>query len=673
MTFLQPILLYALPLILLPVLIHLLNRLRHRTQQWGAMRFLVAASRSSVNRARLKQFLILLFRTLAVLMLILFLARPLTGGWMGWAFASAPDTVLILLDRSASMETRLAGTPRSRREQAIDLIKSAAEPYQGYSNFVLIESAGSTAQTIAQVDQLDDHPLAASSDTTTDMPSLLQRALQWLNDNQAGTTELWMASDLQRSNWLPSDDRWSSVIQQFEGLPQSVQFRLLAVNEQTETDVSLQLADMALMERASDTRSLRITADLFQSLASGEILNATRTLNGLGSALEIPAQANEIRWQDTWDLGSGRDQGWGSLALAADGNPRNNTLYFVYGEQRAHEAMVLSDPSYEAGVLTLASGQMGPDGWQPSRMETNRSPSAWKLDRVSLIIWQGTLPEDALASDLQAFASSGGVVLCLPPHGKQDQATLFAGARWMESQVAAQDQTFPVGRWERGTGLLADTEEGFGLNVDQLEIIQRKRLEHAGKVIAAFSDGEPMLVQQEMGQGSIYFLNTLPHPNWSSLDQGTVLLPLLQRARTQGARRLEKTYFWTCGDIGQLELEAGWQPIEEGSDRSIQWHAGIYRLGDKLAAVNVPDEEFMPQLAEAEEIRPLFQEVSLQLFEETSGRDTSNLQGEVWRVFLFGMLIFLLVESALMVSGPGSTAHASRTQRTLNPQTKGAA
>ena len=31
---------------------------------------------------------------------------------MGWAFASAPDTVLILLDRSASMETRLAGTPR---------------------------------------------------------------------------------------------------------------------------------------------------------------------------------------------------------------------------------------------------------------------------------------------------------------------------------------------------------------------------------------------------------------------------------------------------------------------------------------------------------------------------------------------------------------------------------
>ena len=381
MTFLQPILLYALPLILLPVLIHLLNRLRHRTQQWGAMRFLVAASRSSVNRARLKQFLILLFRTLAVLMLILFLARPLTGGWMGWAFASAPDTVLILLDRSASMETRLAGTPRSRREQAIDLIKSAAEPYQGYSNFVLIESAGSTAQTLAQVDQLDDHPLAASSDTTTDMPSLLQRALQWLNDNQAGTTELWMASDLQRSNWLPSDDRWSSVIQQFEGLPQSVQFRLLAVNEQTETDVSLQLADMALMERASDTRSLRITADLFQSLASGEVLNATRTLNGLGSALKSLRRQTKYagRIHGIWDQAVTRDGAvWHWLPMA--------TSATILCTLSTVNSALMKPWSSVIHLMKQACLRLRPGRWG----RTDGSLPAWKpIDRPVLGNWIG--------------------------------------------------------------------------------------------------------------------------------------------------------------------------------------------------------------------------------------------------------------------------------------------
>jgi hypothetical protein len=87
MTFLQPFILWGLPLILLPVLIHLLNRMRHRPQPWAAMRFLVSATRSSVNNARLRQWLILAMRVLAVLMLVLFLSRPLAGGWLGWVLS----------------------------------------------------------------------------------------------------------------------------------------------------------------------------------------------------------------------------------------------------------------------------------------------------------------------------------------------------------------------------------------------------------------------------------------------------------------------------------------------------------------------------------------------------------------------------------------------------------
>ena len=126
MTFLDPIFLWGLPLLLAPVIIHLVNRMRHQTMPWAAMRFLMAASRSSMNQARLRQWIVLLLRVLAVTALILFLARPLAGGWVGWAFASAPDAILILLDRSASMEAvdRPGGT--SRREAALRLISAAA-------------------------------------------------------------------------------------------------------------------------------------------------------------------------------------------------------------------------------------------------------------------------------------------------------------------------------------------------------------------------------------------------------------------------------------------------------------------------------------------------------------------------------------------------------------------
>ena len=43
MTFLQPWLLLSLPLVTLPVIIHLINQQRFQSVEWAAMRFLLSA------------------------------------------------------------------------------------------------------------------------------------------------------------------------------------------------------------------------------------------------------------------------------------------------------------------------------------------------------------------------------------------------------------------------------------------------------------------------------------------------------------------------------------------------------------------------------------------------------------------------------------------------------
>src|SRR4029079_9795850 len=53
MTFLQPLLLFALPLVTLPVIIHLINQRRYQTIRWAAMIFLLAANRMSRGYAKL--------------------------------------------------------------------------------------------------------------------------------------------------------------------------------------------------------------------------------------------------------------------------------------------------------------------------------------------------------------------------------------------------------------------------------------------------------------------------------------------------------------------------------------------------------------------------------------------------------------------------------------------
>src|SRR4029079_16540789 len=121
MTFLQPFILWGLPLALLPLVIQLLNRMPDRSIHCEAMTFLLSASRASTRYAQLRQILVLLCRIGALLALVLAVARPLAGGWLGWMLSPKPDTILILLDHSASMEAKDTGTQTTKREQALKL------------------------------------------------------------------------------------------------------------------------------------------------------------------------------------------------------------------------------------------------------------------------------------------------------------------------------------------------------------------------------------------------------------------------------------------------------------------------------------------------------------------------------------------------------------------------
>jgi hypothetical protein len=80
MNFQQQLMLLALPLAAIPIIIHLINQRRYQTVRWGAMMFLLAANRMSRGYARLRQWLIMACRLLAVLGLILAVARPLASG-----------------------------------------------------------------------------------------------------------------------------------------------------------------------------------------------------------------------------------------------------------------------------------------------------------------------------------------------------------------------------------------------------------------------------------------------------------------------------------------------------------------------------------------------------------------------------------------------------------------
>src|SRR5712671_195153 len=120
--FLNPLLLWALPLCAVPIVIHLLNRRRFKVVKWGAMEYLLAALKRNRKRLRMEQWLVLLLRTLAVLLLVFLVSRPQLGG--GGLIGGKTHHV-VLLDDSASTTQRSGSTNLFDKEQ--DQVRALAD------------------------------------------------------------------------------------------------------------------------------------------------------------------------------------------------------------------------------------------------------------------------------------------------------------------------------------------------------------------------------------------------------------------------------------------------------------------------------------------------------------------------------------------------------------------
>ncbi|MCA9137008.1 MAG: BatA domain-containing protein, partial [Planctomycetales bacterium] len=106
MSFVSTAFLIALPLVAAPLLLHLFDRRRNEVIQWGAMQFLMEASAKKTSARRLKQWLLLLLRCLAIAALILALAGPLLpAGYLG---GGGRGETIFVVDNSMSMSRKTA-------------------------------------------------------------------------------------------------------------------------------------------------------------------------------------------------------------------------------------------------------------------------------------------------------------------------------------------------------------------------------------------------------------------------------------------------------------------------------------------------------------------------------------------------------------------------------------
>ena len=129
MTFLSPSILWGLLAITIPIIIHLISLRHTRDTEFSTLRFIKSLKHETIRRLRIKQWLLVLLRTIAILCLILMFSRPLMTGTLTSKLGGYIESrAVIIVDNSASMAVHTGdGTLLDRAKSSLPAILKGLE------------------------------------------------------------------------------------------------------------------------------------------------------------------------------------------------------------------------------------------------------------------------------------------------------------------------------------------------------------------------------------------------------------------------------------------------------------------------------------------------------------------------------------------------------------------
>lgn len=216
---------WGLPLAAVPLVIHLINLLRHRRVPFAAIEFLLASQKKYRTRVLLRQLVLLALRTAAVVGMIAALAQPRWRSTLGALFGGGPALHVVLLDDSGSMRERgseadAAATAFDRGREAVTGIATAAAVTPQPSEVAVGRFSVLARGAAAAVPPFDLPRQAAAADTASRLAADLARrpasseaigpaaALEAVLPGLVAEDEreriVWLVSDFRAADWSPT-------------------------------------------------------------------------------------------------------------------------------------------------------------------------------------------------------------------------------------------------------------------------------------------------------------------------------------------------------------------------------------------------------------------------------------------------------------------------------------
>ena len=683
MTFLNPIFLWALFAVAIPIIVHLFNFRRPKRVQFSDISLVKEVRKSVVRRLRLRQWLLLLARCLAIVALVFVFANPIRKS-EGAVQSQGSSSVAIMLDNSYSM---LGGNDKGSywlqaQKAATEIIKA-----YGRSDEFLVMSTHEPlvnfnfGEQQAALKALKTLPVQQNSRS---LPEVLAQAEDIFANASYEKKTFYFISDFQRSTILP-DTGFTF------GDQQDLEINLIPL-----TTRQLKNAYVADHELTSQIVEVGKPIELELKLVN----DARDALKNIG--LRVVSQ-DEIRPVATEDMEAGANKivkvnltpeqpGWQAGYIELDDSPVDfdNRRYFsFYVPER--EKMLVVEENPIPNLRIMFGGDL------LSQFETKfvsfRDFGEENLDDYKSIMLVGlTDISTGMQEKLQAHLEQGKSILFFPGETMGAGVNRMFGA--LDLGTFDEIKENPEGDFAAGVDLQHPIFDGVFVGKREARNFDAPLVyKHYGyrptngiiqNVILRLGTQEPILVESRPKGGLFYTFTFLPKSEWTdftikgvglsmmvqlarlmnqtqkvqqNLDLGTTAY---KRVKTQEKDVIKMVDQDSTEFIPEQFVQSGYIVLKFDRSDLKEGNYDLMQNGKLLEKVsfNVPDAESqllsLPEQELKEFLAALGQD-NLNVTEAIEGGIAEEIQLRnqglpLWKYFLIAAIIFLLFEFVLHIT-----------------------
>jgi hypothetical protein len=691
MSFLSPLFLIAISAVGLPLIIHLLNLRRPQKVQFSTLAFFKELQKTTIRKIRVKRYLLLLLRLLAISCLALVLARPFLPPGLGSGTSSqAPSLNAILIDNSISMGR--IGEQGPLIEQARQIVESIEQSSKDSDRFILQVTNGEAQYTTIighsqLLNRIGELEISSSGNYTANRMLSLK---QILKDAPYENKRIFVVSDGQASqfsgdmDWeedrtitttlidLENVEVQNTAITGIEsstnmigvGLPVNISVN---VQNKSEVPVANQFVSIEFGGQLVGQYSLSLESNVSQTFTFEVVPSEVGSNNG-----KVIIEGDEFTADNEYFF---------TIEV-----PETRRILWVREEQPATDMIDYTE------VLLQASGENDAQlSYDESGIEILGTSEIGQYDAI-ILDGLATIPEFAFSNLLEYVQGGNGIVFFPSEEGNvpnyNDFFRLFnvGSISGILGEYASFRSIARVDELQEDhpifTGLF-ERENEENLRVANPDVYYYLKLNPSsspgGFNILSLNNDDPLIREKRFGDGRLIISAIGNTPGWSDFAVKSLYAPFYYRAMLYSAssdeggfvlHELGDVFTWT-GDIDMESVEIGVGdetviPEARVTATGVEvtfpgedWTPGWVTVSDEdevhSVAVNLNRTESSFTTISEDEMEEKIEGIS---YVDASGIGGEDLQSEIrasgfgkeiWSWFMLAGLIFLITESLVSV------------------------